>query len=193
MTADAPPAPPAAASRRVWLALGGNLGDRLAHLAAALDALVAGGPEGLEGEGGVAIDAVSPVYDTPPWGIEQQPRFANAAASGRSALGAHALLRLCKRIEAAQGRDFDAPRNAARPIDIDVLLIEGEMLSTPDLAVPHPAMHERAFVLRPLADIVADVRHPSTGHTIAELLATVDASEITPLAPVGWWTPRSVG
>ena len=164
--------------RRVWLALGGNQGDRIANLRAALDGLVAGG---------VAIDAVSAVYDTPPWGVEDQPRFANAACSGPTALIAHELLALCKRIEAAAGRDFLAPRNSARPIDVDVLLIEGEMVSTPDLEVPHAEMVGRAFVLVPLAEIAADTLHPGVGRTIRELLAGIDRSGVESLAPPGWW------
>ncbi|MEZ4501961.1 MAG: 2-amino-4-hydroxy-6-hydroxymethyldihydropteridine diphosphokinase [Dehalococcoidia bacterium] len=169
--------------RRVWLALGGNLGDRTANQRTALDALEAGG---------VAIDAVSALYDTPPWGIEDQPTFANSAASGVTTLGPHALLALCKRIEADAGRDFGAIRNSARPIDIDVLLIEGEQVSAPDLEVPHAAMHERAFVLMPLADIAADVEHPRLEQTIEALLAALpeeDRAGVTQLEPRGWWRP----
>lgn len=167
--------------RRVWLALGGNLGDRVANQRTALDALEVGG---------VAIDAVSALYDTPPWGIEDQPTFANSAASGATALGPHALLALCKRIEAEAGRDFAAIRNSARPIDIDILLIEGEQVSAPDLEVPHAAMPERAFVLVPLAEIAAEVVHPRLGRPIAELLAQLpqtDRDGVTVIERRGWW------
>ncbi len=166
--------------RRIWLALGGNLGDRVARLRAALDALLAGG---------VGIDLVSSVYETPPWGVEAQPRFANIALAGHTALAARELLALAKRIEAAAGRDFAAPRNSARPIDVDILAIAGETVDEPDLQVPHAALHERAFVLVPLAEVAADWRHPRLGRTTRELLAGVDAGGVEVIAGPGWWTP----
>jgi 2-amino-4-hydroxy-6-hydroxymethyldihydropteridine diphosphokinase len=165
--------------RAVWLALGGNRGDRIANLRAALDALEAGG---------VKIDAVSSVCETPPWGIEDQPRFANIAAAGRTALDAHDLLRVCKRIEATQGRDFHAVRNGPRPIDVDILLIEGETVADPDLVIPHERMHERGFVLVPLAEIAPDVVHPLLGKTARDLLGAVDVDGIEVIAEPGWWT-----
>ena len=170
--------------RRVWLALGANEGERITNLRAALDGLVAGG---------VAVDAISAVYDTPPWGVEEQPRFANAACSGPTALTAHELLALCKRIEAVAGRDFLAPRNSPRPIDVDVLLIEGEMVSAPDLVVPHAEMAGRAFVLVPLAEIAPDTLHPGVGRTMRELVAETDRSGIEPLELPGWWQPGVAG
>jgi 2-amino-4-hydroxy-6-hydroxymethyldihydropteridine diphosphokinase len=170
----------APAVRRVWLALGANLGDRLANLRGGLDALVAGG---------VALDAVSSVYDTPAWPAgEGAPRYANIAASGETALTPHALLRLAKQIEVAAGRDLDAPRNSARPLDVDILAIEGELVSTPDLEVPHVRMHERAFVLMPLLEIEPEFVHPRLGRA-AELLAGLDRDDITTMASPGWWVP----
>ena len=171
--------------RRIWLALGGNIGDRLRRLRGALDALQAGG---------VAIDLLSSVYETPPWGIEEQPRFANAAVAGRTSLTARALLALCKRIEAEAGRDFGAPRNSARPIDLDILAIEGETVAEADLVVPHAALHERAFVLLPLVDVAPGWRHPALRHTATELLAALprDArAGIELLAEPGWWSPST--
>ena len=172
------------AERRVWLGLGGNVGDRLAVFRRALAGLEAGG---------VAVQLVSAVYETPPWGIVDQPRFANAALQGRTALAPHALLALAKRIEAAAGRDFAAPRNSARPLDIDLLLIEGVQLDEPELTVPHTHLHERAFVLVPLAEIAPALRHPRLGTTMRELAAAVSADGIELLADAGWWPPRSNG
>lgn len=155
-------------SRRVWLALGGNMGDRVHHLREAVRGLTAGG---------VAIDVVSSLYETPPWGVVDQPDFLNGAVSGVTRLDPYELLRLCKRIEAAAGRDFEAPRNSARPVDIDVLLIEGEEVSAPDLEVPHAAMHSRGFVLVPLAEVAAGEVHPRLGRSIEALRDALPASE----------------
>jgi len=133
--------------RRVYFGLGSNLGDRRAALRQAVAALRTGG---------VAIDAVSGLYETPPWGVTDQPAFLNAVVAGETTLEAHALLSLAKQIEADAGRDFDAPRWTARPIDVDILIIEGETVATEDLTVPHPLLYQRAFVLIPLADLTGD-------------------------------------
>ena len=152
----------------VWLALGSNLGDREANLAAAIERLAAGG---------VTVEALSAVYDTAPMYVTDQPAFLNMALRGRTALGPHDLLRLAKAIEAALGRDFGSLRFGPRPIDVDVLLYGEVTMQTPDLEIPHPRIAERAFVLRPLADVAVGVRHPLLGRTVAELLAEVPGQD----------------
>jgi 2-amino-4-hydroxy-6-hydroxymethyldihydropteridine diphosphokinase len=170
-----------ARNRRVYFGLGSNLGDRVAQLRAGLDALRAAG---------VALEAVSAVYDTPPWGVGDQPRFANIAAVGRCSTSPAELLELVKRIEAEAGRDFSAARWTARPLDIDLLLVEGEVVDTEQLRIPHERLHERAFVLVPLAEIAPRARHPLFGLTARELLDELPASEhdgVTLLEPAGWY------
>jgi len=168
-------------SRGVAFALGSNLGDRREHLRAALDGLRAGG---------VVLERVSSLYETPPWGVEDQPAFLNIAVWGRSGLDARALLALAKRIEAAQGRDFDAPRWGPRPVDVDIALIEGEVVDEPELQVPHALLHERSFVLVPVAEVAGGALHPRLGRTIAALRdarPVEERREVVRLAGAGWY------
>jgi 2-amino-4-hydroxy-6-hydroxymethyldihydropteridine diphosphokinase len=151
---------PAVRPRRVYLALGSNLDDRESHLREAVRGLRAGG---------VAVDAVSSLYETPPWGVTDQPAFLNAAVGGLSTLVPLDLLDLAKRLEAEAGRDFSAARWSARPLDVDIALIEGERVDEPDLVVPHELLRERSFVLIPLAEIAGELRHPVAGLRIATL------------------------
>lgn len=170
-------------ARRVYLGLGSNLGDRVAQLRAALDALRA---EGIE------IEAVSAVYDTPPWGVTDQPRFANIVAVARTRTEPFALLGLAKVIEAAAGRDPGTERWSARPLDIDILLIEGEVVDSEPLNVPHVRMHERGFVLVPLAEVAPAARHPLFGLTARELrdeLPEIEREGMEILEPAGWYRP----
>lgn len=164
MTASAERVPP----RRVYLALGSNLGDREAQLRAAV--------RGLR-EGGVCIDAASSLYETPPWGVTNQPAFLNAVVAGSSDLPPRALLDLAKHLEAEAGRNFGAPRWTARPLDVDIALIEGERVDEPDLVVPHALLTERSFVLVPLAEVAGGVRHPLAGLRIETLRNLRPASE----------------
>jgi 2-amino-4-hydroxy-6-hydroxymethyldihydropteridine diphosphokinase len=153
------------AFRRVYLALGSNLGDREAALREAVAGLR---------EGGVSIDAASSLYETPPWGpglpgLRRQPRYLNAAVGGSTDMTARDLLGLAKRLEAGAGRDVRAPKWSPRPLDVDVALIEGEAVEEPDLVVPHALLAERSFVLVPLAEIAAEVVHPRIGLRIGTL------------------------
>ena len=171
-------------SRRVYLALGSNLGDRREHLRAAIEELRAGG---------VAIDVVSALYETPPWGVEDQPAFLNIAVDGASDLDARALLVLAKRIEVARGpahgSEVATVRWTARPLDIDIALIEGETVDEPDLSVPHVLLAERSFVLVPLAEIAGDVVHARLGRSIAALRDArppAERDEVRQVETRGW-------
>lgn len=144
---------------RVYIGLGGNLGDRMACLQ---DALRRMAPD-------MRWDAVSRVYATDPVGFLDQGEFLNAVARGETALPPEDLLARLKTIEADMGRR-PGPRNGPREIDLDVLLYGGLVRENPPPALPHPRMHERAFVLRPLADIDPEAVIPGHG-TARDLLA----------------------
>jgi 2-amino-4-hydroxy-6-hydroxymethyldihydropteridine diphosphokinase len=143
-----------------YLGLGSNMGDRQAHLEAGVAAIGR-----LEGNG---VLQRSPLYESEPWGPVEQPNYLNMVIEISTALPPEELLRLCKEIEKQQGR-VPGERWGPRPLDIDILLYEDWRIHTESLAVPHPRMWERAFVLRPLADIAPGLRGPD-GRSIIELL-----------------------
>ena len=130
--------------RRAFLSLGSNLGDRWAYLRQAVDSL----PD---------LVAVSPVYETEPvGGPPGQGPFLNAVVELHTDLSPRQLLELARRLEAGAGRRR-GERHGPRTLDVDVLLVGDLVVDQPDLVVPHPRMHERRFVLRPLADLAPEL------------------------------------
>lgn len=144
----------------VLIALGTNLGDRLANLGAALRGL----------DGPLRDIGTSPVYETAPRYVEDQPPFLNMAARAETTLEPLDLLAALKGIERVMGRN-DGARNGPRLIDLDIIFYGARVLRLPGLTIPHPRLAERSFVLRPLADIAPAWRHPETGATVTEMLA----------------------
>ena len=129
------------------LGLGTNLGDREAALARAV-ALLEQMPD-------IEVTAISGLYASAPWGVEDQPDFLNLCLLIETDLGPMQLLHACKAVEAALGREA-RERWGPREMDVDVLLMPGIELDTETLAIPHPRMAERRFVLEPLAEIAPD-------------------------------------
>jgi 2-amino-4-hydroxy-6-hydroxymethyldihydropteridine diphosphokinase len=151
----------------VWLALGTNIGDRAGNLARALDAM----------EPHVAIEAISDVYETEPFGFTGQPVFWNLVVRGRTGLAPAALLDRLQQCERDVGR-IPTFRMGPRIIDIDILLHDDTRMQTAPLTLPHPGLLERAFVLVPLLDIDAGLVHPETGVRLADVVARLDTSGV---------------
>jgi 2-amino-4-hydroxy-6-hydroxymethyldihydropteridine diphosphokinase len=142
---------------RAFVGLGSNLEHPRRQLARALASL--------RRTAGIRMLAISPSYATAPIGGAPQPDYVNAVALIHTRLAPRALLERLQRIERRQHRRRDAatPRNAPRTLDLDLLLYGARRMSSPRLTVPHPRMHQRAFVLKPLTDIAPATRIPGRG------------------------------
>jgi 2-amino-4-hydroxy-6-hydroxymethyldihydropteridine diphosphokinase len=154
----------------IFLALGTNLGDREANLRSAKELLA---PK-------IVVERESAIYVTPPWGYEDQPEFLNQVIRVRTYLRPLALLKVLKRIEKGMGRQ-ETFRNGPRLIDLDILIYGQQVIQKNNLCIPHPRMHERAFVLVPLCEIAPDFVHPVLKETVQTLLSRVDTQGVRQL------------
>jgi 2-amino-4-hydroxy-6-hydroxymethyldihydropteridine diphosphokinase len=160
------------AETTAYIALGANLGDREQNIRSAISQLMQ-----LEG---VTIAQVSTLLENPAvGGPPNSPPFLNAAAEIKTTLGSHALLHHLLEIEKKLGR-IRRDRWEPRPIDLDLLLYGDHIISSQELVVPHPLMHERRFVLQPLAEIAPEAVHPVLQMTIAGLLENLSSTTNCP-------------
>jgi 2-amino-4-hydroxy-6-hydroxymethyldihydropteridine diphosphokinase len=154
--------------KTIYLALGSNIGDREAHLRAAIDNLATAG---------ITILRESPIYETQPVGLADQRWFFNMVLEAETSLFPMQLLLRIGKIERLLGR-VRTIANGPRTIDIDILLYANAAIRAPRLQIPHPRMHERRFVLTPLADLVPALRHPGTRKTVAQMLSEAPAEVV---------------
>ena len=151
----------------IYLALGTNLGDRIENLRAAIDAF---SPQ-------IRVLVKSRIFETEPWGFTDQPAFLNMVVEAETDLSPRHLLEQLKELEACLGRVPNF-RNGPRVIDLDILFYDEICLDSPGLVIPHPRLHERAFVLVPLADVASDFVHPVLGFRVAQLVASQDLNGV---------------
>ncbi len=150
---------------RAYVGLGANLGDRERTLLAAV--------EELRGEDGIVIVSVSTLRETEPVGVGDQPRFLNGAVALETTLPAAALLHRLLSLEQRFGRVRVPGQHGPRTLDLDLLLYGDEAIEEPGLTVPHPRLHERRFVLEPLAELAPSLVIPGHGD-VKSLLAGID-------------------
>ncbi|MDM8519249.1 2-amino-4-hydroxy-6-hydroxymethyldihydropteridine diphosphokinase [Anaerolineales bacterium HSG6] len=150
----------------IYLALGTNMGNRLANLRQAITALA---PM-------VTVTATSSVYETAPVYVTDQPNFLNMVLAAQTTLTPNELLTYLKTLETTIGRQKTI-RYGPRKIDLDILFYDQLMLETPILQIPHPRLTERAFVLAPLLEIAPDLQHPQLKKTMQTLYATLPTTD----------------
>ena len=146
---------------RVFIGVGSNEGDRFASISTAVQVLGA--------QRGIRVMQMATITETEPVGGPPQGPYLNTVVEAETSLGPFELLKILKAIEHQAGRVPSAERWAPRPIDLDLLLYGEETIASPELSVPHPRMHERAFVLEPLAQLAPEFIHPTQRRTIASL------------------------
>lgn len=162
----------------IYLSLGANVPSNAGPPAVTLRRALEGMPAK-----GIDVEAVSDFYATPAWPVPTDPEFVNAVARVKTRLGPLALLKTLLAIEKSFGR-VRKTRWEPRCLDLDLLDFGGLVTDEEELSLPHPRMHERAFVLRPLIDVAPNWRHPDTGRSVAELLKIVGDEGVRPYREV---------
>ena len=157
--------------KQAFLSLGSNLGDREAQLLEAMERLEAAG---------IHILRRSSIYETEPRDLPDQPWFLNLVVDVETELFPRLLLARIQAIELGMGRKREIAKGP-RTIDIDILLFENFVIHDPDLQIPHQRMHERRFVLEPLAELAPDLHHPVNGKTVREMLSETQDQIVKPL------------
>ena len=147
-----------------YIGIGSNVGDRVENLRQALEHL----------DGIMSLERLSATYETAPRYVLDQPPFLNMAVGGDTPLEPLLLLEQLKKIEIDIGRVPTEERYGPRAIDLDILFYGSDVVNEPGLSIPHPLMAEREFVLRPLADIAPNFRHPVMGRSVAEILSMLE-------------------
>lgn len=154
----------------VYLSLGSNLDDRVGYIQQAVSLLSKADD--------FKIVRTSTLYETEPWGNKDQEWFINAVIEAKTNFSPTELLHHCQQVEQNLGRIREGvPRWGERTIDIDILLYGKEIINLPELTVPHPRMHERAFVLVPMLELVPLLKHPILNKSISELHEALVAPE----------------
>lgn len=174
------PGPNDLEAERVFLGLGGNVGDPARTMAAALAAL--------ERHPEIEVVAVSSLYRTPPWGRVDQPDFLNAVAELKTALEPRALLDTCLAVERASGRERNE-RWGPRTIDLDIIAFGNRVIREEGLEIPHPRLASRAFVLVPFAEIAGSFEIGGT--SVTAMANAVDAAGIERIAGPSEWRKQA--
>ena len=157
-----------------YIGIGSNVGDRVENLRQALEHL----------DGIMSLERLSATYETAPRYVLDQPPFLNMAVGGDTPLEPLLLLETLKKFEIDIGRVPTEERYGPRAIDLDILFYGSDVVNEPGLSIPHPLMAEREFVLRPLADIAPNFRHPVMGCSVSEILSFLDEEPDTQMVSI---------
>ncbi len=147
----------------IYIGIGSNLGDREGTCLKALEELE---------KRGIKVTKKSSRYETEPWGVRDQPKFINMVVEADTDLSPEEVLKVIKEIERNFGRR-ETLRWGPRVVDLDILFYNDLVIDEPDLRIPHPHMHERDFVLKPLSEIAPEAIHPLLKKTVREMLSEV--------------------